>query len=156
MSRAPPCPCASGEPYARCCEPFHRGEREAPTPSALMRSRYAAFAKAHADYLWRTLHPQHPDRDAPEDLARRAIRASAQAHRYPGLTVLDAQPPGDDGLARVLFFARVFQKGRDRSFSECSEFAHDGVGWRYLRGVTRAGPPPAATIAEFLRIATAP
>lgn len=137
MSRPAPCPCASGAPYAACCEPLHRGAREADTPTALMRSRYAAFARAEVDYLVRTLHPEHPDRAAPEDLLRRSIRESAQAHKYPGLTILDADGPDAEGLARVLFHARVFQKGRDQSFVECSEFARDGFGWRYLRGTLR-------------------
>jgi SEC-C motif-containing protein len=28
----------------------------------------------------------------------------------------------------------MFQKGRDVSFVECSDFSHDGEGWRYLAG----------------------
>jgi SEC-C motif-containing protein len=34
----------------------------------------------------------------------------------------------------VRFRVKVFQKGKDVSFEELSEFAHDGVGWRYVRG----------------------
>lgn len=138
MSRPLPCPCFSGRPYAACCEPLHRGLREADTPTALMRSRYAAFARAEVDYLWRTLHPAHPDAQAPESIVRASIRESAQANRYTGLTILDARDADAEGVAKVLFHARVFHKGRDRSFVECSDFARDGGGWRYLRGVPRA------------------
>ena len=56
--------------------------------------------------------------------------------------------PDADGVARVLFRAGVFTRGRDVGFVECSEFAHDGVGWRYLRGVTVARSD-AATIVTF-------
>ena len=51
------CPCLSGNPYAECCAPFHRGEAFAPTADALMRSRYAAFAVGEPGYLLATWHP---------------------------------------------------------------------------------------------------
>ncbi|UYW01446.1 hypothetical protein K5I29_00360 [Flavobacterium agricola] len=51
------CPCFSGLPYANCCEPYHIHVQNAPTPLALMRSRYSAFATHNADYLMRTTLP---------------------------------------------------------------------------------------------------
>jgi len=42
-----------------------------------------------------------------------------------------------EGIARVLFLARIFEKGREGSFVELSEFAHDGVGWRSRRRSAR-------------------
>jgi SEC-C motif-containing protein len=100
-----------------------------------MRSRYAAFAMKRIDYLWKTLHADHPDRAEGEALALARLRRSASEHRYMGLTILDRAAPDAHGIARVLFVAKVFLKGRDVSFIECSDFAHDGVGWRYLAGV---------------------
>jgi SEC-C motif-containing protein len=148
------CPCTSGRPYAGCCEPLHRGVREADTPEALMRSRFSAFALRDADYLARTLHPDHEDRALPQaDLVRR-IKASASAFKYMALEILDRRDPGEDGIAQVLFLARVFEKGKERSFVELSDFAHDGEGWRYLRGVALPvarvhGDPMALTVAAF-------
>lgn len=52
------CPCLSGETYAECCGPYHRGEADAPTAERLMRSRYSAFAVGNAAYLLATWHPQ--------------------------------------------------------------------------------------------------
>lgn len=49
------CPCQSGDSYASCCAPFHDGGA-APTALQLMRSRYAAFIKRDAAYLFRTCH----------------------------------------------------------------------------------------------------
>lgn len=135
MSHADPCPCGASRSYAQCCGVYHRGEREAPTAGALMRSRYSAFAKRHAAYLWRTLHRDHPDRAQPEARGLASLRDAAERQRFLGLTVLDEQAPDGDGLARVLFVAKVFLKGRDLSFAECSDFEHDGLGWRYLSGV---------------------
>jgi SEC-C motif domain protein len=148
------CPCSSGLRYAACCAPFHKGAQEAPTPTALMRSRYSAFALKQVDSLWRTLHPEHPDRQRPEEEVKRELRQVVNAQRYPGLTVLDAAGPGEEGLAQVLFLARVFEKGRDLSFVERSDFRHDGTGWRYLSGELRRPselpvPPERLTLATF-------
>jgi SEC-C motif domain protein len=126
------CPCTSGRAYAACCAPFHSGEREAETPAALMRSRFAAFALRDAEYLWRTVHPEHEDRAHAKAEVLRSLREAARAHRYMRLTILDAQG------AEVLFFAAVFERGKDRSFVELSSFAHDGTGWRYLAGEMRS------------------
>lgn len=97
-----------------------------------MRSRFAAFATAEVEYLWRTLHADHDDRRLPKDEVVRGLRSAASAHKYMRLTILDAE--GD----RVLFLANVFEKGRDRSFVELSTFAREASGWRYLAGETRA------------------
>ena len=56
------CPCGAGLVYATCCGPLHRGEREAASPTALMRSRFAAFAMKEPAHLWRTLHADHEER----------------------------------------------------------------------------------------------
>lgn len=103
-----------------------------------MRSRYAAFARARPEYLWRTLHEDHPDRGHGEAAVIRSLRETIRTLKYMGLTVLGAEPADGEGIARVLFWARIFDKGRDRSFVELSDFAHDGEGWRYLAGETVA------------------
>ena len=128
------CPCGSKLAYEDCCAPYHRGEREAPTAMALMCSRYSAFVRGDEQYLLRTLHPDHADWEAGEQSLRRSLKETFHRSRYGGLAVLDQRPPGSDGLAEVLFHARVREGSRDRSFVERSYFAHDGVGWRYLAG----------------------
>ncbi|ULE31837.1 YchJ family protein [Mycobacterium sp. IDR2000157661] len=52
------CPGGNVLPYAACCEPLNDGVRGAATAEALMRSRYSAYAKGLADYLFRTWHPR--------------------------------------------------------------------------------------------------
>ena len=49
------CPCGSGLSFDACCRPYHQGERP-PSPEALMRSRYSAFALSQRDYLLATWH----------------------------------------------------------------------------------------------------
>jgi SEC-C motif-containing protein len=130
----PACPCGSGAPLATCCGPVVEGRVEALDATALMRSRYVAFATGRAEHLWRTLHPGHSDRARPADEVMLALRRACRTQRFRGLSVLDAAPPDGQGLARVLFFARVFESGRDLSFVECSRFALDAGAWRYLDG----------------------
>jgi SEC-C motif domain protein len=154
MPPAPPCPCSSGLKYRECCARYHRGQAEAPDAEALMRSRYSAFALKEVEYLWRTLHPQHPDRARPQEELLRELRVVASQHKYPRLHVLDRRPPDATGKAQVLFYARVFEKGKDRSFVELSDFRHDGTGWRYLSGEARApgsllGPPESLRLTEW-------
>jgi SEC-C motif domain protein len=119
-----------------------------------MRSRYSAFALKEVDYLWRTLHPAHPDRARPPEDFVRELRAQTSAFKYPRLHVLDRHLVDPGATAVVLFYARVFQAGQDRSFVERSEFQHDGTGWRYLRGRGLAPkalpqPPESLTLATF-------
>lgn len=56
------CPCGSGETYGGCCGRYHApfaqtGQLRAPSPEALMRSRFTAFALGLADYLLASWHP---------------------------------------------------------------------------------------------------
>jgi SEC-C motif-containing protein len=82
------------------------------------------------------------------------IRDACVANRYLALRILDASGPDPSGVAKVLFAAKVFFRGRDLSFVECSDFVHDGVGWRYLTGVGVSCPfdsvDPQMTIASFV------
>lgn len=127
------CPCHSGRRYPACCAPFHRGAAEAPTPGALMRSRYAAFALNLGPYLYRTLAASHPERARPEDEFLRELARGRRPWRYVGLSLLHEASAGDAG--EVLFFARIFEKGQSRSFAELSSFVREGGGWRYAEGV---------------------
>ena len=60
------CPCTSGEVYGACCGRYlgefaASGTLGAPTPLALMRSRFTAFALHDAPYLLASWHPHtHP------------------------------------------------------------------------------------------------
>jgi SEC-C motif-containing protein len=117
-----------------------------------MRSRYAAFALGEAEYLWRTLHEDHPDRAGAREAALRSLRGAKDRLRYMSLSILDSRRGGGEG--QVLFCAGVFERGQDRSFVELSDFLHDGTGWRYLSGVTvplgaLGRSPEGLTIAEF-------
>lgn len=132
-----------------CCGPYLRHDAEPLDAEALMRSRFAAYAAANTLYLWKTLHPAHPDRQREEREVRMELMQAAQTHRYRQLTILDRHLGARNEASRVLFHAKVFTKGRDVSFVEASTFRHDSIGWRYLTGDFR----DARTGWEKLRLA---
>lgn len=99
-----------------------------------MRSRFAAFARGEADYLVRTLHPDHEDAGRPANELVRALRDAMRRYRYMRLEILAVEPPDAAGVAHVRFRAHVFEKGRDRTFAERSAFARAAQAWRYLSG----------------------
>jgi SEC-C motif-containing protein len=49
-----------------------------------------------------------------------------------GLRILHATESGDRG--EVLFHARIFEGGADRSFAERSTFVREAGSWRYASG----------------------
>lgn len=100
-----------------------------------MRSRWSAFALGHGAYLFDTLASDHPDREAPRDVAIRELSRVHQRQRFLKLTIIAASED------EVLFHARIFEKGQDRSFAELSRFTFvrgDGV-WRYASGILVPG-----------------
>lgn len=96
-----------------------------------MRSRYAAFALGLGDYLDETLSNAHPDKGS-------GMGRSPQ--RFLGLSILHASED------EVLFYARIFEKGRDVSFAELSTFVREDGRIRYASGILvprdRLGPNP--------------
>jgi SEC-C motif-containing protein len=129
MAKPTDCPCHSGLRYSACCEALHKGTAIAETPEKLMRSRYAAFAKGLGKYLVDTLAASHPDRQ--QDLAALTIALSRakDTQRFLGLTILETRTDGDRG--EVKFHARIFEKGKDVSFTEHSVFVKEDGAWRY-------------------------
>jgi SEC-C motif-containing protein len=104
-----------------------------------MRSRWSAFALGHGAYLFDTLASTHPDRDASRDAAVRELSCVRERQRFLKLTVLVASPvvagAGPNETGEVLFHARIFEKGQDRSFAELSHFVREDGAWRYASGV---------------------
>lgn len=50
------CYCGNHLPFEKCCEPYIKENKKAPTAEALMRSRFSAYATSEADYLVNTTH----------------------------------------------------------------------------------------------------
>lgn len=121
------CPCHSGRFYAECCQPYHQG-KAAPTPEALMRARYSAFALHDADFIMRTTHPDSPHRKDDKRLWIAEILAFAQQTQFVALTILETTED------TVTFRAGLLQNLRDSSFTEKSAFKRVEGKWLYVTG----------------------
>ena len=120
-----PCPCESGQSYARCCGPLLAGEAAAASAEALMRSRYTAFALRDAAYLLASWHPgTRPATLAlDESPPPKWIGLQIRAHR-----TLDADH------AEVEFLARYRVGGRAQRLHETSRFVREDGRWYYVDG----------------------
>ncbi len=130
MQEATPCPCASGLSYAECCEPYITGARQPPTPEALMRSRYSAYALQIMPYLASTLHPgQRHDYD--EAGAERWARES----EWEGLEILEVvDDHSDPDRGTVEFRATYRRRGEKLVHHERAEFRRTGDQWFFYDG----------------------
>lgn len=124
------CPCGRAGRYTQCCGVWHagwaRGEH-APTPEALMRSRYSAYALQMADpalgsYLLATWHPS----TAPGEIEPNPFM------KWIGLEVLHSAVSGDAGV--VEFVARFKDNGRAARLHETSRFVREDGRWLYIDG----------------------
>lgn len=121
MDQPEACPCGSGRPYADCCGRHHAGE-PAPTPEALMRSRYSAFALDLTDYLLATWHAA----------TRPASLVPDEATRWVRLEVLKSGETGDEGQVH---FRATFREGRHWGvLEEASRFVREEGRWFYRDG----------------------
>jgi SEC-C motif-containing protein len=121
-----PCPCGSGVAYERCCARYHAGPEQlrAPSPEALMRSLYSAYALGLADYLLATWHPStRPAR----------LEAADPALKWLGLEVR-ARGSTDADHGTIEFVARSKRAGRAHRLHETSRFVREDGRWFYVDG----------------------
>jgi SEC-C motif-containing protein len=124
------CPCGSGRSFDDCCQPHINGTVIAPTPEALMRSRYSAFTVADVDYLENTLAP-----DQREDFSRADTLKWAKTSQWLGLDVHHATGGGEgEAEGFVEFTARFRLDGRNEAHREIARFRKDGERWYYVDG----------------------
>lgn len=119
----PVCVCGSGRAADACCARFHAGE-PAPTPEALMRSRYSAFVLDLREYLLATWHP--------------TTRPAALPPPEPGLKWLGLEVKRsalqDADRGTVEFVARRKLGGRAHRLHENSRFVREDGRWYYVDG----------------------
>lgn len=124
MKTGLPCPCGLPASYEHCCGRYHGGQA-APTPEALMRSRYSAFALGLGDYLITSWHPG--SRPAELDLSTPPLA------KWIGLKIVStALQDADHGT--VHFIARCRVGGRAERLEELSRFVREDGRWFYLDG----------------------
>ena len=117
------CPCLSGVSYADCCGRLHRGDARAATAEQLMRSRYAAFAVPHADYLLRSWHPSTRPETLELDPTLRWVRLDI------GRTVRGGPFDTEGSVEFTAYYRQDGQRGEQH---EVSRFVRIDGGWLYL------------------------
>ncbi|MGE3262017.1 MAG: YchJ family protein [Bacteriovoracia bacterium] len=117
------CPCGSQKDYSQCCEPYITGKENAPTPEALMRSRYTAYVKVAEPYLKETLAPESRG-----DYNEGEVREWAKKSEWLGLQILSAK--GDT----VEFIAKYRTQGKVLEHHEVSKFKKKGDRWYFVDG----------------------
>lgn len=124
------CPCGSEQQYSDCCEPFIRGNQNAPTAELLMRSRYSAYVKTEIDYIYETTHEQHRDqfnRDESESWSKKTD--------WHSLEVKSTEAGGEgDNAGMVEFIARYRNKGKLAQHHEVAEFKKEDGRWFFYDG----------------------
>ena len=123
------CPCGSALEYSLCCQPYLSGEKIAPDPGHLMRSRYTAFVVKRADYLVQTWHPS-----CQASGFRQEIEAGFAGTEWLGLTVFEQAEGSHSGEGFVSFVARFSEKGKTGAIIERSRFLKENGQWYYIDG----------------------
>lgn len=122
------CPCGSGRGFDECCGPLLAGGG-APSPEALMRSRYSAFTRHDLDYLETTLAPE-----AKEDYDRAETETWVKEAKWDSLEIRSAEGDQVEFVARYKFRGKVFAHHELASFRQ-----HEGR-WVYVDGVMNPRP----------------
>lgn len=117
------CPCGSQVAYENCCEPYIKGEKNAPTPEALMRSRYSAYVKVAAPYLKETLAPESRG-----DFNEKDVYEWAKHSEWLGLDIMKAE--GNT----VEFTAKYKAQGKVLEHHEVSTFRQEKGKWYFVDG----------------------
>lgn len=127
------CPCHSERPYTTCCQPIHKGQKR-PSPTQLVRARYAAYALSKVRFIQSTERPDPPL--LPKELIerRRSLKQFCQNAQFLGLQILDEATLGKN-QAVVTFRATLLQDGQDASFTERSLFQKRNGRWVYVSAV---------------------
>lgn len=129
------CPCGSEKKYDECCGPIIKGETNAPTAEALMRSRYTAYVVGEIEYLKESLVPEkHGDHD------ESAVREWSESAEWLGLTINGTSLGLENDETGVVEFAcRYRQNAQTVEYRERSEFKKIDGRWFYVDG--HALPP---------------
>ena len=124
------CPCGSERDLTECCGEWHRGFKlgvYAPTPEALMRSRYSAYVLGLTDYLLATWHAStRPASLQPEPAELKWLGLEVRRHAM-----------HDADHATVEFVARSKLGGRAHRLHETSRFVREDGRWFYVDGTLR-------------------
>ena len=122
----PHCPCDGQNTYAECCQRYHQGT-PAPTPEALMRSRFSGFSLKLGDYVRASWHPS----------TRPPTLNLDDTTDWTALRILNSSQIGDTGQVH---FQAIYRLHSGWGYlQENSQFVRDDGRWYYLQGKPHEG-----------------
>lgn len=125
-----PCPCGSDQPYDACCGPFLAGKALPQTAEQLMRSRYTAYARQNANYLFATTLPSKRAKNEMKTLIK-----SFRGITWKTLEILETEKGGaGDTEGFVEFKATCEGGGETGTIHERSTFERVDGRWFYVDG----------------------
>ncbi|MDP6804724.1 MAG: YchJ family metal-binding protein [Rhodospirillales bacterium] len=123
------CPCGSGADFDECCGPII-GDTPAPTPEALMRSRFAAYVHGDLDHIENT-HAK----EVRDSFNRSAAESTAKSVEWVNLEIRSTADGGEnDDTGTVEFAARFKKDGELQVHHERSSFRREEGRWVYVDG----------------------
>ena len=135
------CPCCSGKVFSECCESIIK-EELAPTALSLMRSRFTAYQKGDAQYLYNTSHPKIKHQFNAKD-----IEEWCKENIWTSLEIVSQEHGGrNDSRGIVEFKAYYKDKNNvEELHHEKSIFVKENGKWLYTEGVIN---PPRVNIMQ--------
>ena len=120
------CPCGLARDYQQCCGRYHAGalHLQAPTPEALMRSRYSAYALGLREYVLDSWHTS----TCPEKMER-----FDSGVKWLGLTVKRAwTASAEEGFVEFVARSKAPGGGPAQRLEELSRFIRVNGRWQYV------------------------
>ncbi len=123
------CSCGSGSDFEDCCGPIIAGA-PAPTPEALMRSRFTAYVRGDLDHI----ENSHAS-EVRDTFNLSVAESTASSVEWVSLTISDTTAGGDDDdTGTVEFSARFKKDGELQVHHERSNFRRENGRWVYVDG----------------------
>lgn len=122
------CPCGPSIPYAQCCGQYIDMNVLAPTPEALMRSRYTAFVLGKIDYLSQTMQGK-----ALKVFKFEGLECWLKQIQWQGLIIIRTHMK-TTRHGFVTFEATYLEEGLVKTIHEKSEFKKINNKWFYVDG----------------------
>lgn len=123
-----PCPCGSQKSYQSCCGNYIDGSEAAPTPEALMRSRYTAYSIANIGYIKKTMADA-----AVANFNAKEAKKWAKSVRWVKLQVIHSHMDENNPARGTVEFKAYYRKhAQEHCLHENSEFILRDGQWFYV------------------------
>lgn len=125
-----PCICSSGKKYKKCCRPYHNG-MSIPSPEALVRARFSAYALGMVDFIMLTTHPESRHYEGNAKRWRAALNGYVLRTVFLNLEILSAE---DEKVSYRMKYFTMLNREEEETIEHCT-FKQESGKWLYFDGV---------------------